>query len=193
MESTNTENNVKQHTYRLKKIVNHLVCDGNNSEKTKQNYDCCVQPCARSYALKNEIMPCMSECNPIFTQKLQKIFGNRYTENIKIRNKFGREVIGVSTRVTPPQGVVYPLNTDEIIKFVKLCNEYKIPMIPFAAGTSLESHIIPLNGGITISFDKMNALLKIYPKDHQCTVQPGINWVHLNELLQPYQLFLGVF
>ena len=49
-----------------------------------------------------------------------------------------------------PDAVVFAHSTDEVSAIVKLCAEYKTPVIAFGAGTSLEGHVAALAGGISI-------------------------------------------
>ena len=49
-----------------------------------------------------------------------------------------------------PDAVAFAHSTDEVSAIVKLCAEYKTPVIAFGAGTSLEGHVAALAGGISI-------------------------------------------
>merc|ERR1719242_2181108 len=162
---------------RLSKILEHLSCDLSPSNTAS--------------------IPTLSSVHPSIASRLKSVFGDRYTEDDRILLKHGKEVIG-SARTIPPSAVIYPLSTEEVSKVAKHCNRHtpKINIIPYAAGSSLESHILSSNQegrvSISINFSKMNKVLAVYPKDMQCTVQPGVNWVKLNKHLAPNKLFLGV-
>lgn len=45
----------------------------------------------------------------------------------------------------PPICMLYPQNTEEVAKFAKICHKYKITMIPYSKGTSLEGGALPSN------------------------------------------------
>lgn len=134
----------------------------------------------------------LSHSYPSLANILRNIFHDRYSENPKILEKHGREVIGYA-RSSPPQAVIFPHSTQEIVQLLKICNTHSppIPITSYAAGTSLESHILT-GHGIILNCSEMNKILKIYPKDMQCIVQPGVNWIQLNKKLKAYNLFLGV-
>ena len=167
--------------FRLHKLLDQLSY--NNSDKIICNHN----------VVSQQQQPLLSQKYPELTSKLKNILGSRYSEDNKILYKHGREVIGYA-RSSPPNAVIFPINTEEVVKIVKLCNNNNPPisLTPYAAGSSLEGHIINKDGGITISFAKMNKILKVYPTDMQCVVEPGVNWVKLNKYLKQYNLFIGV-
>lgn len=90
-----------------------------------------------------------------------------------------------------PYAVIYPEKVDEVIKVVKICHEYCIPIIPYSGGTSIEGHFIPTRRGISIDVSRMNKIVEIHPDDLDVIVQPGVEWTHLNEELDQYGLIFG--
>ncbi|CAN8066790.1 unnamed protein product, partial [Agarophyton chilense] len=103
----------------------------------------------------------------------------------------GKEASGYATP-SNPQVVVYPESTDDVSSIMKIANSFKIPVVPYAAGTSLEGHTVAVRGGICIDFQKMNKVLKVNVEDMDCVVQPGVQWMELNDYCRPYNMFLGV-
>lgn len=91
-----------------------------------------------------------------------------------------------------PDLVVYPRKTEEVSEILKIANTYKVPVIPFGRGSSLEGHIIPYDGGITIDFNEMNAILEIQPENLLVRVQPGVTRLQLNQALKKHGLFFSV-
>ncbi len=73
-----------------------------------------------------------------------------------------------------PDVVVYPESTQDVSNIAKLASKHKIPMTAWGAGTSLEGHSIPVQGGIIINFENMNQIAALHAEDFQVTVQPGI-------------------
>ncbi|GME79010.1 unnamed protein product [Ambrosiozyma monospora] len=76
-------------------------------------------------------------------------------------------------------------------EIVKVCHELAIPVIPFSGGTSIEGHFIPTRRGVSIDVSRMNSILKLHEDDLDVVVQPGVEWMELNEYLEPHGLMFG--
>eukprot|EP00173_Palmaria_palmata_P002418 Plantae.Rhodophyta-Palmaria_palmata.ctg2553.p1 GENE.Plantae.Rhodophyta-Palmaria_palmata.ctg2553~~Plantae.Rhodophyta-Palmaria_palmata.ctg2553.p1 ORF type:complete len:474 (+),score=123.95 Plantae.Rhodophyta-Palmaria_palmata.ctg2553:88-1422(+) len=103
----------------------------------------------------------------------------------------GKEMSGYATPANP-QVVIWPETTDEVSKVMKIANKYKIPVVPYAAGTSLEGHTVASNGGITLDVKNMAQVLAVNVEDMDCVVQPGVGWMQLNDHCAEHGMFLGV-
>ena len=91
-----------------------------------------------------------------------------------------------------PSAVVTVNSTEEVSKVLKYCNENKIPVVAFGAGTSLEGHVLPIHGGISLDLNNLNKILNISPDDLTCTVQCGVHRMELNQKLSSEGLFFSV-
>lgn len=91
-----------------------------------------------------------------------------------------------------PLVVVYPETKEEVQAIVKIAQKHQLPITAFGVGSSLEGHIIPYHGGITVDFSLMNKILEIRPQDFLVRVQPGVTRLQLNEELRKYGLFFPV-
>jgi D-lactate dehydrogenase (cytochrome) len=91
-----------------------------------------------------------------------------------------------------PDVVVFPENRDEVVKIMKFANEYDIPVIPFGRGSSLEGHVIPYQGGISLDTSLMNNILEVRSNDFLVKVQPGVTRNQLNNELKKHGLFFSV-
>lgn len=91
-----------------------------------------------------------------------------------------------------PSAVVMASSTEEISKVLAYCNNEGIPVVPFGAGTSLEGHVVPLFGGISLDISNMNRVLDVRPNDLLVRVQAGVHRVALNEKLVNEGLFFSV-
>src|SRR5690625_2413275 len=88
-----------------------------------------------------------------------------------------------------PDAVISPRNTEEVAEIVKICNEYKIPIIPRGSGTNLCAGTTPLQGGIVLLFTHMNQILDIDEKNLTITVQPGVFTKNIFEAADEIGLF----
>jgi glycolate oxidase len=91
--------------------------------------------------------------------------------------------------IFPPSLILLPKSTEEISKIVKYCNEKLIPITPRGAGTGVVGGALPIFGGIVLSLEKMNQILKIDTENFQAIVEPGVINHQLQESLESYGLF----
>lgn len=103
----------------------------------------------------------------------------------------GKEMSGYA-KPSNPQVVVFPETTEHVSEVMKIAHERKMPVVPYAAGTSLEGHTVALRGGICIDMKNMNRIISVNVTDMDCVVQPGVGWMQLNDHCKPYNMFLGV-
>jgi D-lactate dehydrogenase (cytochrome) len=90
-----------------------------------------------------------------------------------------------------PDVVVYPESTTEVAAVLAYANERRIPVVPFGAGTSLEGHVIPVRGGISLDLTRMNAI-EVLASDLQAVVQAGATRLQLEAATGPHGLWLPV-
>ncbi|MBT2614820.1 MULTISPECIES: FAD-binding oxidoreductase [unclassified Bacillus (in: firmicutes)] len=91
-----------------------------------------------------------------------------------------------------PDMIIYPRDTAEVSAVMRYANEHEIPVIPFGLGSSLEGHVVPVKGGISLDLSLMNQLLEIRENDFLVKVQPGVTRTQLNKELKKYGLFFSV-
>jgi len=88
-----------------------------------------------------------------------------------------------------PDAVVSPRNKEEVAKIVKLCNDYKIPIVPRGSGTNLCAGTCPTEGGIVLLFKHMNNILEIDEENLTITVQPGVITLDMIHAIEEKGLF----
>lgn len=90
-----------------------------------------------------------------------------------------------------PRTVVYPSSTEQVSEIMKVCNQYRVPVTAYSAGTSLEGHISPLYAGISLDMSNMNQILAVHSEDLDVVLQPAVGWETLNEELREYGMMFG--
>jgi D-lactate dehydrogenase (cytochrome) len=91
-----------------------------------------------------------------------------------------------------PDVVVYATSTEDVVAVLALADEHGIPVTPFAAGSSLEGHVIPVEGGISLDLTRMDTILDVSPDDLTATVQPGVTRTALERAAAEHGLFFPV-
>ncbi|MGY6703526.1 FAD-binding oxidoreductase [Roseinatronobacter sp.] len=121
---------------------------------------------------------------------LNALLGDRFTTGASDRALHGQSESHFADM--PPDGVAYPETTAEVAGIVSICTAHHMPVIGWGAGTSLEGHALAPQGGITVDFSRMNAVLHISADDMLAVVQPGVTREQLNEDLRATGLFFPV-
>ncbi|KAI9042842.1 FAD-binding oxidoreductase [Aspergillus affinis] len=89
-----------------------------------------------------------------------------------------------------PVAVIRPLSTEQVSVIAKICTKYRVPMVPYGAGSSVEGNFSAPYSGICIDLSAMDKIVAFHPEDMDVVVQPGVNWVALNEKIKDTGLFL---
>ncbi|KAF4546075.1 FAD-binding protein [Lasiodiplodia theobromae] len=91
-----------------------------------------------------------------------------------------------------PVAVAYPRNTAQVSQIAQVCHRYKIPMIPYSGGSSLEANFSAPFGGVSIDFAHMDRIIELHAEDMDVVVQPAVPWMELNEKIKDSGLFFPV-
>jgi D-lactate dehydrogenase (quinone) len=94
-----------------------------------------------------------------------------------------------SRRHALPQAVVFASDETQIAALVKFCARTAIPLLARGRGTGTTGATVPYRGGIVLSFERMDQILRIAPADRLAVVQPGV----LNAQLQQSAEAIGFF
>jgi D-lactate dehydrogenase (cytochrome) len=123
-------------------------------------------------------------------EALKARFGANCSTALVVREQHGRDES--SFQAPPPAAVVFAESTQDVADAVKLASHYDTPVIPFGVGTSLEGHLLAVQGGISIDVGRMNKVLSINAEDLTVTVQPGVTRKQLNEEVKSTGLFFPI-
>ncbi len=121
---------------------------------------------------------------------LQARFGAQLSTSHAMREHHGRDESSYDPML--PDAVVFAQSTEDVAAAVALCNEHRFPIIPYGAGTSLEGHILALQGGLSIDLLQMNRVVNIHAEDLTVTVQPGVTRKQLNAEIKDTGLFFPI-
>ena len=121
---------------------------------------------------------------------LQARFGMQFSTALAVRIQHGRDESAFT--VAPPDAVVFAECTEDVTDVVKLAAQFKVPVIPFGVGSSLEGHLLAVQGGISLDVSRMNRVLQIHAEDLTVTVQPGVTRKQLNEAVKSTGLFFPI-
>ncbi|WOO84395.1 D-lactate dehydrogenase [cytochrome], mitochondrial [Vanrija pseudolonga] len=83
-----------------------------------------------------------------------------------------------------PTVVVWVDSTSEVQDLVRIAQKYRIPITPFAGGTSLEGHYSSPYGGISIDLSRLDKVVSLSVADGEAVVQAGVKWDEFNEQLK---------
>ncbi len=144
--------------------------DGNVSVWSEEDYD------------KESIRLCVN--------KIQEEFGQQFSSSKSILEQHTHTMTIHESEL--PDGVVFAESKEDVQKVVKICNEFKCPIIPFGVGSSFEGHLNAPYGGISIDMNNMNKILTVHQEDLLVVVQPGVTREQLNTHLRDTGLFFPI-
>jgi len=123
-------------------------------------------------------------------EALKKLLGDRLSTGSSILEIHSHD----EAYTTPvlPDAVAFPTSTDEVSAILKICTAHACPVVPYGIGTSLEGHVVPVQGGISVDTSRMNQILDIHESDWDAVVQPGVTRTQLNEALKATGLMFTV-
>ena len=123
-------------------------------------------------------------------EALQTRFLAQFSRALVVREQHGRDESAFS--VPPPEAVVFAQSTQDVADAISLAAQHKVPVIPFGVGSSLEGHLLAVQGGISLDVSRMNQLLHINAEDLTVTVQPGVTRTQVNEAVKSSGLFFPI-
>lgn len=139
------------------------------------------------YALSDSLKRPLPEA---LAARLRAHFSDRFSIAQAVREHHGRDESPFP--VTPPDAVVFAQSTEDVVAAVKACAEHRFPIIAFGSGSSLEGHLLAVQGGLTIDLSQMNQVVAVHPEDLNCTVQAGVTRKQLNEAIRDTGLFFPI-
>ncbi|MBQ0961692.1 FAD-binding protein [Ideonella sp. 4Y11] len=121
---------------------------------------------------------------------LRQRFGERLSTALAVRQQHGRDESPFD--VAPPDAVVFCESTQDVADAVTLAAAHRVPVIPFGVGSSLEGHLLAVQGGVSLDLSRMNRVLRAEPENLTATLQPGVTRSQLNREIKDLGLFFPI-
>ena len=122
--------------------------------------------------------------------KLRASLGDRLSTGASVRELHARDEAYSAPSL--PDAVAFPESAEEVAQIAAICAANGCPIVPYGIGTSLEGHVVPLHGGVSVDFSRMNRILEIDERNLIATVEPGVTRTQLNEALRATGLMFTV-
>jgi len=146
---------------------------------------CEVYPCWAKNQISDEIINKFVEISgqENVSKSVEEVakhsYGKHYEELLKLR---------LNIIDNPPDLVIYPRTSEEVEQIVKLCNNEKIAIVPFGAGSSVTGALQMPKGGVSLDLTKhLNKVIKVHEKNHSVTVQAGMYGPAFEKELNAYK------
>ncbi len=119
------------------------------------------------------------ELDATLVEALRGLLGERVTVSRGVREHHGKDESYYPYAL--PDAVAFPHTTEEVRDIVNICRRHKTPIIAFGVGTSLEGHVLAIQGGVCVDLSQMNKIIAIHEADLDATVQAGVTRKQLND------------
>ncbi len=123
-------------------------------------------------------------------EALEARFATRCSTAMAVREQHGRDESPFE--VPPPAAVVFCETTADVADAVSLAAAHDVPVIAFGVGSSLEGHLLAVQGGVSLDLSRMNRVLRVDADDLTVTVQPGVTREQLNSEIRHTGLFFPI-
>ena len=96
-----------------------------------------------------------------------------------------------SRRHHPPELVLFPQETEQVEAIVAFCYQHKIPLTARGRGTGTTGATVPIYGGVVLSSERMDRIIKVDPANRLIIVQPGVTNRQVQEAAAVHGFFWG--
>ncbi len=125
-----------------------------------------------------------------FVAAVTEHFGARLSTAEAVREQHGRDESPYPPLA--PDAVVFAESNDDVIALVQLCNQHRVPLIPYGVGSSIEGHLLAVQGGVSLDLSRLNKVLAVNAEDLTVTVQAGVTRKQLNAEIKDTGLFFPI-
>jgi D-lactate dehydrogenase (cytochrome) len=123
-------------------------------------------------------------------RELAAAFGSRFTTSAAECLQHGRDESSYAPM--PPDAVLYASSTEDVAQAVRLCAAHRVPVIPYGVGSSIEGHLLAVQGGLSIDLSRMDQVIAVRAQDLSATAQAGCTREAMNAALRGTGFFFSV-
>ncbi len=123
-------------------------------------------------------------------EALRARFGERCSTAPAVREQHGRDESPFP--VTPPEVVVFCESIEDVSAVLRLADAHAVPVIAYGTGSSLEGHLLAVQGGVSVDVSRMTKIVQLHPEDLTVTVQAGVTREQLNREIRDSGLFFPI-
>ncbi len=116
--------------------------------------------------------------------RLREVVGERYAFADPYEMRLYQ--YDASPETALPDIVVIPATSEEVARVVKICAESRVPLTPRSGASSLAGGTVPVEGGVVITFARMDRIIEIDTENLRAVVQPGVVNLALSQALRPH-------
>jgi D-lactate dehydrogenase (quinone) len=122
-----------------------------------------------------------------FVERLREIFpGDTMTVDAAECLAYGYDN---SRRQAQPDAVVFPALHEQVVALVNACRAEHVPITARGRGTNTTGATVPTSGGIVLSFERMNRIVRIDTDNRYAVVEPGVLNGDLQDALAAHGFF----
>lgn len=88
-----------------------------------------------------------------------------------------------------PDAVVFPTEHDQVEALVQACRAHGVALTARGRGSNTTGATVPVQGGVVVSFERMNRIVRIDPDNRLAVVEPGVLNGDLQAALAPHGFF----
>ena len=121
---------------------------------------------------------------------LGALLGDRLSTADSVRDLHGRDESSFPPAL--PDAVAFPRSPEEVAAVVRTCAAHGVPVVAFGTGSSVEGHILAVEGGVAVDTSLMDAILRVSIEDLDVTVQPGVTRTALEKRVGGEGAFFSV-
>src|SRR5688500_7880160 len=130
-----------------------------------------------------------SASNPDVIAALQAIVGvkNVVVEPTRVE-PYGADAV---KEKFPPEAVVFPKSTAEMVEILRLANEFVFPVTARGGGVGYTGGAVPVDGGIVIGTDRMKKIIEVNADDLYVICQPGLTTYEVQQAVSEQGLMFA--